>query len=280
MPSLMRNSYKAMLGLLRPASVTISSPSGARPRADHIAPAVIDRNELRPAPAAKLPLCLCHEGPSGGIDNPQLNESSISCTDADLATATSSDSSSCSLTFDVNSSLDIFLQTMPHLNDIQDQIRILDTTCNACSSVAKPIIIDRRVATGCVAVILNLLSTPDAHAHCLTAPMGARQTEKALLLLDLITTESEAGCTTVLQRCSSVINTLGRKLLRISETCTASVMAILVTLCSKSDGESFRQAISKTAIPSKLVLVLQVASKGSTKQSAGKLLQLLHAQPP
>ncbi|KAI5062743.1 hypothetical protein GOP47_0023282 [Adiantum capillus-veneris] len=163
---------------------------------------------------------------------------------------------------------------MPHLNDIQDQIRILDTACNAYSSVAKPIIIDRRVATGCVAVILNLLSTPEAHAHCLTAPMGA---EKALLLLDLITTESEAGCTTVLQRSSSVINTLGRKLLRISETCTASVMAILVTLCSKSNGESFRQAISKTAIPSKLVLVLQVASKGSTKQSAGKLLQLLHA---
>ncbi|KAI5062739.1 hypothetical protein GOP47_0023278 [Adiantum capillus-veneris] len=280
MPSLIRKSYTAVLGLL---SIRIISPSSSHAQEASLPPARANPTDLA-SPAVKLPLHPHRvEGSTGSIEDRTLCQhhnikfSSIADRGADDKTAahmlTSSDSSSC-LISTANKSLDIFRQQMPHLNDIQDRISFLDTTCNACSAAAaKPITIDQCIATACIEVIVNLLS----HESPLAPPM-AMQTEKALLLLDLITTQSEAACTAALQQySSSVINTLGRKLLRISEACTASAMAILITLCSKSHGAPFRQAILKTAIPSKLVVVLQVASKKSSKQSAGKLLQLLHA---
>lgn len=169
-----------------------------------------------------------------------------------------------------NNLLHMFLKGA-YSDDIEGQIRTLDALCTLCADM--PSVADRCVAAGGVEIILNILNTSTARTRSPAA--SAEENEKALHLLHLITASSEDGCAAALRHSSSMISILGKKLLRISEACTASAVTVLSTLCYHSDAALFRKALSETAIPSKLVVVLQVASEDSTKQKAGRLLRII-----
>ncbi|MCO5610174.1 hypothetical protein L7F22_064410 [Adiantum nelumboides] len=144
--------------------------------------------------------------------------------------------------------------------------------------IASPSAVDLCVAANSVDTVLDILNFTRHDAPATITDMAVEESEKALLLLQLLTSSSPDGCTAALRRSSFTIVTLGRKLLRVSEACTASSIAVLIALCRHPEATPFCKAVSETAIPSKLVVVLQVASKDSTKRRAGRLLRLLGEQ--
>ncbi|KAH7295645.1 hypothetical protein KP509_27G058800 [Ceratopteris richardii] len=148
--------------------------------------------------------------------------------------------------------------------------------------ITSPVEADLCISEGGVETVLRVLNLCADFQSSASVDMTAlmQESEKALLLLQLLTSSSADGCTTALNQSSLLISTLGKKLLRVSEACTHLVITILTMLCRhpSADALDFSQAVSETAIPSKLVVVLQVASRPSTKRKAGALLRLLGQQ--
>ncbi|KAH7427652.1 hypothetical protein KP509_10G053700 [Ceratopteris richardii] len=128
--------------------------------------------------------------------------------------------------------------------------------------------------------MLNLVNT---NIGCQRSSSVAIQAiEVAFRQLRLLVSSSMRGCQAAFVQSSSVISALGAKLLRVSEACTESAIAILTVLCGNQSDSAmdFCKAVSETSIPSKLVVVLQVASKESTKGRVARLLRLLGQQKP
>ncbi|MCO5608771.1 hypothetical protein L7F22_062987 [Adiantum nelumboides] len=182
-------------------------------------------------------------------------------------------------TNDVHRLLHILTESLTpnaHINATGARSDALASLYSLC--LASPSAVDLCVAANSVDTVLDILNFTRHDAPATITDMAVEESEKALLLLQLLTSSSADGCTAALRRLSFTIVTLGRKLLRVSEACTSSSIAVLIALCRYPEATPFCKAVSETAIPSKLVVVLQVASKDSTKRRAGRLLRLLGEQ--
>ncbi|KAH7295637.1 hypothetical protein KP509_27G058200 [Ceratopteris richardii] len=144
--------------------------------------------------------------------------------------------------------------------------------------ISSPGIADLCSSEGAVEILLGLLnSRADSQSpSSVDMPAWVHETEKALLLLQLLISSS-GGCPNVFNHSTLLISTLQKKLLRLSDTSTELVITILIKLCRHPSATAFNfcHAVSETAIPGKLVVVLQVACKQSIKQKAATLLRIV-----
>ncbi|KAH7295643.1 hypothetical protein KP509_27G058700 [Ceratopteris richardii] len=165
-------------------------------------------------------------------------------------------------------------QDQPKSDERECLLKALYALC-----ISSPGVVDLCISEGVIETVLRMLNS---HPHSQSSASDDMATwmmenEKAIALLQVLTSSSRDSLTATLNQSSLLITTLGKILLRVSETCTDLVITILTMLCRHPSAAAlaFCQAVSGTAIPSKLVIVLQVSSNDTTKQKAGTLLRVL-----
>ncbi|KAH7427649.1 hypothetical protein KP509_10G053500 [Ceratopteris richardii] len=190
-------------------------------------------------------------------------------------TSCSSTSSNCNVKEILQSLRDLGSHRNPHIQ-VERLGHLLTSLHSIC--ISSPSAVSFCVSEGGVETMLNLLNM---NIDCRrSSSVAIRAIEIACRQLLLLVSSSTCGCQAAFVQPSYVISTLGGKLLRVSECCTDSVLSILTILCgNKSDSAiDFCKVVAETSIPSKLVVVLQVASQGSTKRRTARLLRLLGQQ--
>ncbi|KAH7427650.1 hypothetical protein KP509_10G053600 [Ceratopteris richardii] len=172
------------------------------------------------------------------------------------------------------------LRDFPPLSNSHIQFQevghLLESLHSFCSSSESAV--DLCVSGGCVETIIKILNTDIDGRRCSSVELQA--IEIAFRQLQLLLASSTSACEVAFNKSSLIISTLKGKLLQFSEVCTESAIFILTMLCRYPSAYAidFCKAVSETSIPCKLVVVLQVAAKESTKRRATRLLRLLEQQ--
>ncbi|KAH7427648.1 hypothetical protein KP509_10G053400 [Ceratopteris richardii] len=218
---------------------------------------------------------------SWGSVDPSSSLTSLHGKDHDSAvrssvnTSCNSTSSNCKVKEILQSLRDLGSHPNPHIQ-VEELSNLLTSLHSIC--ISSPSAVSFCVTEGGVETMLNLLNT---NIDCRRSSSVAIQAiEIACRQLLLLVSSSTCGCQAASLNPSYVISTLGGKLLRFSECCTESALSILTILCGNQSDSAivFCKVASETSIPSKLVVVLQVASQGCTKRRAARLLRLLGQQ--
>ncbi|KAH7427653.1 hypothetical protein KP509_10G053800 [Ceratopteris richardii] len=160
-----------------------------------------------------------------------------------------------------------------HFQELAHLLKSLHSFCSSSETA-----LNLCVSEGCVETILKIMNTDIDAQRC--SSVAIQSIEIASRQLQLLIASSTCACEAAFNKSSLTISTLKGKLLQISEACTESAISILTMLCRypSACAIDFCKAVSETSIPCKLVVVLQVALKESTKRRAARLLRLLEKQ--